>query len=137
MGTDDHTNPDGTDEQLDRPLGRRVTASGRAANPSLNVHRSSDPDEMTELLTALADEESRAVIDYFRDTSDNVDTLDNLVSEICTRQHRDPHSVEVWLHQSTLPRLDEVATIECDPRNNIAQDHGLPELETLLARIGA
>lgn len=136
MGNDDHTTPDGTNEQLDRPPGRRVTASDTAANPSMNSHQSSDADEMTDLLTAFGDEESRAVLDYFRDTSDNVATLDDLVSEICTRQHRDPDSVKIGLHHSTLPRLDDVGAIEYDPGSNTARYHGLPELETILARIG-
>lgn len=31
MGTDNHDNPVGTDEQLDRPSDRRVVARGRAS----------------------------------------------------------------------------------------------------------
>lgn len=103
--------------------------------PPMDFDHSTHGDDVTELVTALTDRESRAVLAQFRDASDPVGTVDELADAITANEDKDPELVALWLHHSTLPRLDDAGVTRYDARSNTARYQPRPELETLVASI--
>lgn len=84
-------------------------------------------------LSALSNDCSRAVVDYFRTSAENVASLEELVEYVTNRQTRSgydcPDRVAVRLHHSELPRLADVGVVDYDPRTNVVRyrDHPIVE----------
>lgn len=92
-------------------------------------------DQLSELLTVLADRRCRATLTYFRDAPEDVASVRDLADAIDTG-HRDGGEQLVYrLHHSALPRLAEYDAVEYDTRSRTVRYRGHPELETLLENI--
>lgn len=97
-------------------------------------HESAQSAELEDVLTVLADQHCRDVLSYFRDSSANVASLDDIESHVREENHG-PEWVDVRLHHVTLPRLDEDDYIDYDPRSKTVRYRRQPELERLLDTI--
>lgn len=91
--------------------------------------------DVDELLTALTDRHCRATVIYFRDTSEEVLTLDELADGLVDQFSEDSDEVAIQLHHMTLPRLEDVGLLEYDPRSHTVRYRGHPELESMIENL--
>lgn len=102
----------------------------------MEQQQSPDATEVDELLTVLANQECRAIVGYFQDTSEDVASIDDLLSQVRDGEpdegdSREKQSVATRLHHSTLPRLEDTGIIDYDVRSRTVRYRGHPLLETL------
>lgn len=110
-----------------------TSGGGDDAPPSF---RSEGPDEarsLDALFGILADRRSRLVISYLEDVSVNVVDLEHLAEWVAETEERagvasdlDDHCerVAIALHHNCLPKLDEAAVIDYDPRTKTVKYWG-------------
>lgn len=96
--------------------------------------RTLHPEAKDELLTVLADHRRRAVLAYFRNSSDDVASVQDLANELKKHDHRGDQPTLTLLH-SVLPRLANADVIDYDGRSDAVRYRGDDELERLAAHI--
>ncbi|WP_313691702.1 DUF7344 domain-containing protein [Halorarum halobium] len=101
----------------------------------MDRQQSTHPDRMSQLLSTLATEESRATLDYFQSTSDDMASVAELADELNEYGTKDTERIAIQLHHSTLPKLADVGAVEYDPRSRTVRYRGHDELELLLGGI--
>lgn len=91
-------------------------------------------DELDEMYSALSNRHNRAVCLYFRTTSTEVSSVDELVDFILERDERSEERirVEVRLRIATLPNLEEAGFIDYDERSETVRYRGHETLESWL-----
>lgn len=100
-------------------------------------HQSPGETEVDELLTVLANQQCRAIVGYFRDSSEDVASLDDLASHVRSEEsgaadQRGKQSVTIRLHHATLPRLADAGIVDYDARSRTVRYRGHTLLEPLL-----
>lgn len=92
---------------------------------------------VNQLLSALFIEYNRCVLNYFRDSSERVASLDELAEYVAERQRGcdadSPEEVAIRLHHAGLPKLTDAGILDYDPRSKTVRcrDHPLIEAENL------
>lgn len=82
------------------------------------------PSELDELLTVLANNHCRTILSDFRDTSGEVASLDDLANRIADGNGMETERVVAQLHHSVLPKLVDTGLIEYDIRSGDIRYHG-------------
>lgn len=83
------------------------------------------------LLSALANQHCRSVIAYFRNTSDDRASVDDVAAALAQRDHADETKIAIQLHHVALPKLDGVGLVDYDERTKTVRYHGHSHLEQL------
>lgn len=89
-------------------------------------------DELDSHLTVLSNRNCRAVLTYFRDSSEDIASVSHLAHEIGEQVPEETKLVGLQLHHSALPRLDQAGLAEYDARSKTVRYHGDSEPETLI-----
>ncbi len=92
--------------------------------------RTLHPEAKDELLTVLADRRCRAVLAYFRHSSADVASVQELANELKKHDRRGDQVTLVLIH-SVLPRLADADVIDYDGRSDTVRYRGDPDLERL------
>lgn len=100
---------------------------------------------MEDIVEAMADPRSRCIVSHFESVSVDVVELDDLVDSVVEMEaeaageptgagDREDHRqrVAVALHHSRLPKLDEAALVDYDPRSKTVRYWGDDRLATVL-----
>lgn len=104
---------------------------------SIDLEDELGPKTLNQLLSALSHEDARGALTYFRETSENVASLNVLAEYIANSQNGcDTSSAEriaIYLHHAGLPKLAEAGVLDYDPRSKTVRcwDHPLLEVESL------
>ena len=101
----------------------------------MNRHQSPQSDPLDELLAVLADQHCRETLSYFRDSSTDVASVQDLATDISKEDHGGTKRVANRLHHSVLPRLADIEAVDYDARSRTIRYRGHSELETLLDSI--
>ena len=96
-------------------------------------NQSRDPDAGR--IDVLGYEYCRSVLRYFRRHSTETATIDQLERFVREREGEAAISVEIHLHHSTLPRLEDAGLVDYDPRSNEARYRGDPAVERWLNHV--
>ncbi|AHG00771.1 hypothetical protein HALLA_06880 [Halostagnicola larsenii XH-48] len=83
------------------------------------------------LLSALANRYSRSVIAYFRNTTEDHTSVDDIAAVLARRDHADETQIGIRLHHVVLPKLDAVGIVDYDSRTKTVRYHGHSQLEHL------
>lgn len=83
----------------------------------MTIHQPPQSDELDDFLTALADNQCRAVLRYVRDASEPTTTVTVLANDIAGPDE-DTHQEAIRLHHRTLPRLDDMGLIDYQPADH-------------------
>lgn len=91
-------------------------------------------DRLDTILDALASENRRMVVHYFKRFDDDVATVDDLVEHAIRTSDspEDGEQLAVLFHHSTLPKLADAGIIEYDPRSRTVRYRGDPAVEQLV-----
>jgi hypothetical protein len=97
------------------------------------LEESSDAESVDRLLSVLSNESNRHVVRYFRDSGEEVASLDELAGYASETMDRPPEDVALRLHHGGLPKLTEAGLVEYDPRSQRAwrDDHPMFEVDEL------
>lgn len=103
----------------------------------LNLENEFDPETADQLYAALSQDYTRRVLNYFRESTDRVATLDDLAEYVATSPKScppcSPKQVAVRLHHCGLPKLADAGVLDYDPRSKTVRcwDHPLIEVESV------
>ena len=75
------------------------------------------------LLSALANQQCRLVLSYFRDASEEHASLEDVATVLARRDHADETQVAIRLHHVALPKLDDVGLVDYDARTETVRYH--------------
>lgn len=99
-----------------------------------------DPETLDVLFEAAADRRTRSALSVLESSSVDVMDLDDLVDHVVQREvdaglaadddHRE--RVAIALHHSALPKLDDAAVLDYDPRSNVVRYWGDDAVAALL-----
>lgn len=78
----------------------------------------------------LANRHRRATVRYFRDSSVEVASLNDIADAIS--DHGGAERARLHLHHYALPRLEDADVVEYDVRSNTVRYRGVPRLDSLL-----
>lgn len=98
----------------------------------MNNYKSNQSDEFEPLVTILGSQRCRDVLAYFRESSTEVASVEELASELATQDDRARCAID--LHHSVLPRLSERGVLDYDARSTTVRYDGLPQVEDDLTR---
>ena len=92
-----------------------------------------------DLHSILVSEERRLVLQFFRDRTERVATIDDLADYVVDRRDGvdDPTEAKLTLHHVSLPKLAAVGVLNYDHRSHVARYRGHVRLESLLAGVPA
>lgn len=100
---------------------------------SQHPERRFETETMNRLVSVLSDEDNRRVLNYFRESSEDVASLDELAESVANQQPgsdpRSPERIAVRLHHVGLPKLGEAGLVEYDPRSETVRCWNHPVLE--------
>lgn len=88
-----------------------------------------------EQLRVLADHRRRVIVAYFRRSSTDTATLQELVDVLDASATDDREDFAMQLHHAILPKLADAGVVAYDPRARRVRYVGSPELEELVATI--
>ena len=95
----------------------------------METSHSLNPEQIDEFLSTLANQHCRFVLSYFRDSSEEVASVDDLATAVSRRDSVDKKHVAIQFHHSALPKLEDAGIIDYDARTNTARYRGHSELE--------
>lgn len=88
-----------------------------------------DTGRIDDLYTVLATRHRRAVLAYFRESSADVASVNDIAEDICDHDHGGEEQAVVQLHDYALPRLDAADVVDYDPRTATIRYRGHPDLD--------
>lgn len=92
------------------------------------------PKTVDRLLSALSREPNRGVVNFFREFSGDVASLDELAEYAADSRNgcdaRSPEQVAIRLHHVGLPKLADAGVLDYDPRSKTVRWWGHPLLES-------
>jgi len=97
-----------------------------------------EPETVDRILSILAQNPNRGVLNYFRDSSESLASLDELADYVATNETssglESPDQVAVYLHHAGLPKIADEGILEYDPQTKTvrSRDHPLLESSELL-----
>ncbi|WP_247730097.1 DUF7344 domain-containing protein [Halovivax limisalsi] len=99
----------------------------------MTTNIASDPLDTSDVLTALSNECCRAVVAYGREHDASTVTFSALSHAASRLTSLDPPQIDVQLHHSALPRLDDLGLVEYDydARTVRFRDHPVLESDLL------
>lgn len=77
----------------------------------------------------------RSVLRFFHRHSTETATVDQLERFVRSREDEVSASIDIHLHHSTLPRLEDAGLVDYDPRSNEARYRGDPAVERWLNHV--
>lgn len=93
---------------------------------------STHPDTIDKLLTLLANKYCRSTVTYFRDSSEDVASVEDIANEMSKKDQRGADRFGLQLHHSVLPRLVDAGVLTYDAKTNTVLYRGHAEPEALL-----
>lgn len=89
-----------------------------------------------DVLRALASRRRRRTCAFLAEQEAPVTTVDDIADHL-RRAEREPGQgdVEVRLHHTDLPKLDDLGVVEFDPERGVVRYHGDPALERVLRAV--
>ncbi|MEA5389609.1 hypothetical protein VB779_23030 [Haloarculaceae archaeon H-GB11] len=106
---------------------------------TLTLEAEFEPEAVDRILSALAHEHNRSVLNYFRNSSGSSASLDELADHVATEETSSGleslEQVAVHLHHAGLPKIADAGILDYDPRTKTARnrDHPLLASSELLA----
>jgi len=103
----------------------------------LNLENEFDPKIANQLHAALSQGYNRGALNYFRESTDTVATLDDIAEYVATNPKScppcSPKQVAIRLHHCGLPKLADAGVLDYDPRSKTVRcwDHPLIEIESV------
>ncbi|MDT3437894.1 hypothetical protein [Haloarcula sp. 1CSR25-25] len=97
-----------------------------------------EPETVDRILSVLAHKPNRGVLNYFRESSESLASLDELADYVATKETssdlESPEQVAVYLHHAGLPKIADAGILDYDPRTKTvrSRDHPLLESSELL-----
>ena len=82
-----------------------------------------------ELLSALTNQYCRFVLRYFRNTSEDAASVEDLSTSFARENGGDEDRAALHLHHTALPKLSDVGIVDYDARSTTVRYHGHPQLE--------
>ncbi|MFC7081622.1 DUF7344 domain-containing protein [Halorussus caseinilyticus] len=113
--------------------GHTSTMSGERKDHERAATDESHGNSLDQILTALSEGRRRAVLNYFRNASDDVATVADLAEHVTDRaDDADFQEVSVALHHRDVPKLAQAGLIEYDSRSETVRYVGSGFADSLL-----
>ena len=93
-----------------------------------------EPQTVDRILSALAHKHNQGVLNYFRESSASVASLDELADYVAEKKpssgFESAEQVAVHLHHAGLPKIADAGILDYDPRTKTVRRHDHPLLES-------
>ena len=86
-------------------------------------------EQIDELLSTLANQHCRFVLEYFRDASEEVASVEDLTTAFIRKKLSGEKQTAIQFHHTALPKLEAVGIVEYDARSGAVRYRGHSQLE--------